>query len=189
MEEKKRNILKTVGALLVFLVVLIIIVLLILFNGHETYTSDRGEEKVVTALDCTARGIDGEFFASQSANTIENRIKVAFSDDKIDKMFYSFDGVYRTEEEAEHENAVLHAEYNKYLASYNIDHEILTPTFSTVNTKLQINLYAKNREMINRGTGKLFFINEEDVDDFLNYSREQVASYYKKQGFSCKKQN
>ena len=43
--------------------------------------------------------------------------------------------------------------------------------------------------MINRGTGKLFFINEEDVDDFLNYSREQVASYYKKQGFSCKKQN
>ena len=90
---------------------------------------------------------------------------------------------------ADQENAVFHAKYNKYLGAEGIEHEIFTPTFSTVETKMRINLYAKDRNMINRITAVLFFIDSDGYEDFLEYSSEQVANYYEKQGFLCEKQN
>ena len=43
--------------------------------------------------------------------------------------------------------------------------------------------------MINRITAVLFFVNGDNYEDVLNYSRDQIADYYQKQGFSCEKQN
>ena len=108
---------------------------------------------------------------------------------KIDKIYYSYVGTYRSYDEADHDNAVLHARFNDHMAKYKSNPELLTPSFSTVKTELRINLYAKNREMMDRSKETLFFIEEGKVDEFMGYSRDKVMDYYKKRGFSCEKQN
>lgn len=188
MGEKRRTI-KIIGLSVIFLAILIIPLLLLFFNKHETHISDKGENKIVTALDCTTRSIDEAFFTSEIANTITNQIKITFNQNKIDKLFYSFEGIYRSKEIAEQDETNLHARYNIHMGKYGINPEILTPTFSTVNTKMRINLYAKNREIISRGVGLLFFINDEDINNFLEYSKDQVTNFYKEKGFSCDEKN
>lgn len=188
--KKREGTKRTISIILILLVILIVLFLLFIFSGRETHISkDNKDKEAYLALDCEASGLDGQFFASQTVNSITNRIKVTFNKDMVDKLFYSFEGVYKLEEIAEQDEAVLHARYNIYMSKYNINPEIFTPTFSTVNTKMRINLYVKDRELINEGTGVLFFIDKEDVGEFLEYSREQVSDYYEKKGFSCKKQN
>ena len=187
-DEKKRTI-KTIMIPFVFLALFVLILIVIFFNGHETYTSTDPEDNIVTAIKCVTGGVDGSFFSPSTANTIENQVKISFSNDKPDQFFYFFEGVYRDKSVAEQENAVFHAKYNKYLGAKSIDHESFTPTFSTVETKMRINLYAKDRDMINRITAVLFFIDSDGYEGFLGYSSEQVTNYYEKQGFSCEKQN
>lgn len=188
MGEKKRTI-NTIGIILLIFAAIIVLIFFILFNGRETYTSDDRGSDAYLALDCKTGAIDEAFFTSSTVNTISNHLKVTFNKDGVDKIFYSFEGVYRSEGDAEQDNAVLHARYNKHMSEYGIYPEVLTPTFSTVNTKLTINLYAKNRDVITRGIGTLFFIDDDNLESFLKYSRDQVADYYKDKGFSCKKQN
>ncbi len=187
--EKKDRTRRVGGILLALLVIFIIIIFLILNSGHVTNTGGESENDVVTALDCKANGIEGQFFSSSTANTIENQVKVTFKNDKPEKLFYVFEGVYRDYDVADHDNAVLHAKYNERMSGNGLEQGSLTPTFSTVKTKMRINLYAKEPGIINRATAVLFFIKEDDVEKYLDYSRDEVADYYKKQGFSCEKQN
>lgn len=189
MEKEKQKKIGIEKVLLGCLVIFLIILFFILNSGHETHITGESEEKKITALDCSADNIKGAFFTSSAANTVKNQIKVTFGDDKVDKIFYFFEGVYNSYEVAEHDNAALHARYNKHMSGNGLEQESLTPTFSTVETKMRINLYAKNREMINRATAVLFFINSDDLEDYLDYSRDQVMEYYQKQGFLCEKQN
>lgn len=185
-EEKDRSI-GIIATALIFFAAIIVLVVVFLNSGSEIYVSESSEGKIVTAISCNAESIEGEFFSSSTANIINNHIKVTFSSDKPDKLFYSFEGVYESDDVAEHENAVFHAKYNKYLGSNGFDHEGFAPTFSTVDNKMRINLYAKNFSLINRVTSVLFFISDDVVDDFANYSREQVAKYYESVGFLCEK--
>ena len=189
MEEKKEKSNRTIAIPIILIIIFIIIILYFLLSGRETHTTDGGDNSVTTALNCTAGSIDGSFFTSSTANSVENQVKITFKEDKPDKWFYSYDGTYRDYGIAEQDNAVLHAKYNKYLGGNDINHEIFTPTFSTVKTKLRINLYAKESSMINRITAVLFFINGDNYEEILDYSRDQIADYYQKQGFSCEKQN
>lgn len=187
--EKESKTKKVVGIPLAILMVFAVVLFFLLFNKRETRISGGTDSEVVTALNCVAGGVESAFFTPSTANTVEHQIKVTFSNDRVDKLFYAFEGVYRTYEIAEQENAVFHAKYNIHMSGNNLEQESLTPTFSTVKTKMRINLYAQDRGMINKATGVLFFVSEDDVDDYLDYSRDQVAEYYEKQGFLCEKQN
>ena len=187
MREKKDRSIGIIATALVFFVAIIVLVVVFLNSSSEIYVSESGEEKIVTAISCNAESIEGEFFSSSTASAMNNQIKVTFSSDKPDKLFYSFEGVYESDDAAEHENAVFHAKYNEYLGSNGFDHESFTPTFSTVDNKMRINLYVKNFSLINRITPVLFFIDSDDVDDFANYSREQVVKFYESMGFLCEK--
>jgi hypothetical protein len=185
MKEEKDKTAKIAGVLLVFFAITIAIVLLVLTSGSETHITSEGEDRIITALDCTTGSIEGAFFASKTANTVKNRIKVTFKDDKIDKLYYTYEGVYRDNDVAEAEELEFHANYNIYMGDYQ---ESLSPTYLTVKTKMHLNLYADNYNKINNLTAKLFFIDESKVSDFKDYSRDEVENYYKGLGFSCEKQ-
>ena len=190
MEKKEKDLSsKIVGIVTIILIVLIAIIIIILTNGHETHIWDDSEPKKVTALVCTAGNIDGALFTSDVANSMKNEVKITFSDDKLDKIFYSYNGVYRTNELAQQEETNLHIRYDTYMGRHEVLNSSLSPSYSTVETKVQITLYADSLEKINSVTAPLFFINEEMFGSLGKDSREKIASAYEGQGFSCKEQN
>ena len=186
MKDKQK---KTIYIIIAVVFIVLAIIILFLLNGSEKRTSTKKENDSITALDCKAGRMENAFFISSTANNTSHEVKVTFRNDKIDKLYYLFEGVYRTYDIADQDNANFHAKYNIHMSGNGLEQESLAPTFLTAKTKLRINLYAKNREMMNKATAVLFFIKEDDLEKFLDYSRDEATEYYKKQGFSCEKQN
>lgn len=167
--------------------VLFVLALIVLFflNGRETRITEEKPDTAVSSVLCSANGLEEAFFTSSTANTIENEIKVLYKNDALDRLFYTYTGVYNSLEKVEQDDAVLHAKYNIHFGDYNVSPSILSPSFSTTNTKLIITLYAENTELIDDVTAKLFFVNDDIIDIFKEYSKEEVKSYYEKHGFTC----
>ncbi|MBR2994327.1 hypothetical protein IKF32_00180 [Candidatus Saccharibacteria bacterium] len=185
--DDKRNV---VGfAIIAFILLVIAIIVWFFLNGRETYISDETESDAYLGLDCTADNPTDGFFYSQVANSATNHIKVTFVNNKIYKMYYSYEGTYRSNDVALQEETNFHIKYDEHMGSYGLVNSILTPTYSTAKTKMQINLYAKNRDVINKGTAVFFFVDEDDVESFHDFSRDDLANYYSKKSFSCTKQN
>lgn len=183
MEKKKFYNYAAIAAIL-FVLILIIIFFL---NGRETRITKDEPEIITSSVLCSANDIEEAFFTpSSSADAIKNEIKILFENDVLSRLFYTYTGVYGSLEKVEHEDAVLHARYNIYFGDYNASPSILSPVFSETDSKLIITLYAENAELINNVTAKLFFINDDIIDIFKEYSKEEVKSYYEEQGFKCK---
>ena len=186
MDENK----KMVGFAVLMLILLIIAFIIWFFlNGTETYISDDTDAEPYQALDCTAGNLEEGFFYNQVANTVVNHIKATFANKKVYKIYYSYEGTYRSNDVALQDETNLHIRYDEHMGGYGILNSTLSPTYSTVKTKTQINLFAKSRDTIKKGTAVFFFINDDDIESFLDYSRDQAADYYSKKGFSCTKQN
>ena len=183
--EMERKKFYNYAALAAIICVLALIIYLFL-NKRETHITEDKPETIMSAVLCSANGPGEAFFTSSSANTIENEIKVLFKNDALDSLFYTYTGVYSSLEKIEHDDAVLHAKYNTYFGDYGVSPSILSPSFSTTNTKLIITLYAENTELIDGVTAKLFFINNDIINIFKGYSKEEVELYYEKQSFACK---
>lgn len=189
MEEKKKQSNRAIAIPIIIIIIIIIVILYFLLNRHETYTSEGDTNDVVTALDCTAGRLENATFVSSTANVVTNQVKITFNNDKIDKLFYHFEGTYRDHETAEYDSGIFLANYYKHMSASNQSYESLTPTFVSAKTKTRISLYVKGRNAINKAVAKFFFVNGEDFEEYIDYSRDQVANYYQKQGFSCEKQN
>ena len=182
MEEKKKRIGYVVLALILLVVVIFILFLL---NGSETRTSEPTEKDEVSALHCKAGRIEEGFFVSDTANTSNNEIKITYSGNKLDKMYYSFKGVYRSDEVANEDEYRMHAKYNIYMGENNIEQESLSPNYSVVDSKFQLSLYVDSYDKINNVTAVFFFIDKEDIPKFNTYSLDTLKSYYEKQDFEC----
>lgn len=184
--EKMAVTFKTIGAVLIFLAVVVVVFILILTNGNETYTSERIENNSMDALICSTGGVEDAFFSSETVNQINNEVKITFGQDKISKVFYSYTGVYRSNEVAEEDETRLHAKYNIYMGENNVQQESLSPNYSTAKNDLKISLYVDDLNKINETTAVFFFIDKEEINDFKRSSMDELAAFYKEKGFSCK---
>ena len=184
---KKSNIkagaLAICGAISVF----IILALVFLFmNGMETRTNEHIEQQAIAAISCSANGVENYFFDPNAANSIENVVKITFVNDKMDKMIFSYNGVYSSDSVAENDEANLHAKYNEYMGERSINPNILSPNFSRVKNNLQITLYIDDINNINNTTATFFFLDNDAVGNFKTYSIDQAKEFYEKKGFSCR---
>ena len=157
----------------------------ILVNGSETRTSEPQESNSISAVHCTAGGIEDAFFYSDKVNTIENEIKVTYNNDKIDKMYYSYNGTYRSSDVVHEDEVRLHAKYNTYMGENGQKIEDLNPAYDEMNNKLHIGFYTDNFDKINEATSVFFFINKDDISKVKKYSIEEMKKYYESKGFSC----
>ena len=165
--------------------IIVAVFLWLLINGKETRTSSEKSEESISVLHCKAKGIEDAFFASTTANTIENEIKITFRGDKIDKIFYDYNGVYRSSEVAKEDETKLHARYNLYMGENKIEQDSLSPSYSITNSKLHITLYADNYGMINSVTSVFFFIDSDRIGDYGKSSIDELKSFYEKKSFKC----
>ena len=125
------------------------------------------------------------FFDSSSTNKVKTEIKVLFKNDVLDQLFYTYTGKYSSNDNAEHDEAVQHAKYNIYFGENGASPDILSPSFSTVEDKFSITLYAEKLDYINGITSKLFFISEDEITKFKGNSIESVKLFYENKGFKC----
>ncbi len=154
-------------------------------NGSEIRTSEPQENNSISAVYCTAKGMEDRFYYSENVNTIENEIKITYDKNSIDKLYYSYDGVYRSYDVMKQDDGVFQAKYNNYMNENGQKPEELSVAYDEMNTKLHIGIYADNVSKLNEATAVFFFINKEDVNQFKKYSLEEVSKYYKNKGFSC----
>ena len=180
--KKNKSVLFIVIALLLIIVA---VFLWILVNGKETRTSTKKSNETVSVLHCSARGIENAFFTSETANIVKNEIKNTFRGDKLDKMFYGYEGTYRSSDIAEKDETNLHSKYNLYMGENNVSQDSLSPSYAVTNSKLHLTLYADNYGLINPVTAVFFFIDEDIINDFNNYSIDKMKTFYEKKSFEC----
>ena len=182
MKDKEKKIKYIVLALVLILIALFILLFL---NGTVTRTSEDISKDEISALNCKAGRIEDGFFVSETANTTNNDIQITFKNGKLDKMYYTFSGVYRSEEVAEAEDVLVHSKYYGYMGENGFDVGYLNPSFSVVKSKYYFRLYVDDYDRINEVTRVFFFIDKEDLDEFNSYSLDTLESYYEKKNFRC----
>ncbi len=183
-DEKRKKTLMMVSSLLILLCVLIVIFLLIITNGNETRTSSEVEEEKLEALICRSGGREDGFFHSKTANHITNEVKTTFNGDSFDKLYYSYEGVYRSTEEAEKDRS-MHADYNIYMGDNNMPLDTLAPNYSAANNRFHLTLYTDDKNDFNLVTAVFFYVDEEDVEKFKKFSLDEMKKYYETKDFSC----
>ena len=157
----------------------------IFVNGSETRTSEPQDNNSISAVFCTAKGMEDRFYYSENVNTVENEIKITYNNGSIDKLYYSYDGVYRSHDVVKQDDGAFQAKYNYYMSENGKKSDDLSVTYDEMNTKLHIGIYADGADKLNETTAVFFFINKDDVNQFKKYSLEEVSKYYKDKGFSC----
>ena len=188
LEKKSKN--KKMASLIATGIVIIAVsiglgaAVFMLFRGEETHISTNTAETIIKSLVCNAANPKNPFFISETAENYNHEIKVTYRGETADKISYMYDGVYVSNSVADTAGASLHADYNIYMGENGVYQESLYPTFSVVDNKLKVSLYADYKKL-NSVTAKLFFINAEEFHDLDNYSAEELSNLYAEKGFSC----
>lgn len=183
-KEFNRTIVNLVMAIGVVALVAFLVFCIFALKGEETYTSNSDADYTIGFLDCRASDVIDPFFVSDAAMDFYHEIKITFSNNNPDKIFYNYFGKFSSYESAETENARLHADYNKYMGK-RVDPNVLTPNFSRVDNTVSVNLYSAI-ENLSSITGKFFFLDSEDMTNLGRYSRDDFTLLYEVKGFSCK---
>ncbi|MBR2795879.1 hypothetical protein IKE13_02425 [Candidatus Saccharibacteria bacterium] len=168
----------------VAIVLVVVFLLLNIFMPKEVYISDNNEPETIGSLYCKSSSPGGVFFNSDKVKSAEHEIKITMLDDKVDKMNYTYTGIFESREETEKELSKMHADYNIYMSGTNIYQEDLYPTFSNLETKGVINLYIQNNTL-NSATAKLMFLSNDEYSQFDKYDLEMLEKVYNDKGFVC----
>ncbi len=190
MEKKKNNKNNIIRAIVFALIVgIVAFAVFLLTFKKETHVNESYQDTDLSSLVCISNNNDSAFFSSDSANSVEHKIKIIYNNDSISEMSYEYEGVYDSDESAEHDSAVLHARYNEHMGHHDIDNGVLTPIFQTIDNKLKIRLYLDNYEKMNTVYGKLFYIGEGIIETVAKNSIDETKKIYENKGFLCEKQN
>lgn len=160
-------------------------ILCLLFSEKETYTFSNDDVGPVGVLYCEMSSFgNGAFFESGEGVNSKHEIKVTYQQDKVRRVSYTYSGDFASAAAAEEANAVFHAKYNKYMAQNNLEPSMLGATFSVVDNRFKVNLFADLSD-INLATAELFFLEADDIHLLENGAAEDLAGVYLEKGFNC----
>ena len=185
MSEKKNKSLLLVGSLLLLFAAIVVVILILFLNGGETRTSEQQENESISALVCKSGNREDGFFEPKKALAVENEIKATFDQNGFEKLFYTYDGEYETDKDAEEDETRLHAAYNIYMGENSLSQSLFSPVYSLTKNKLRISLYTEERRSITLLTGKFFFVDDETVELFKKYKIDEMKKYYESKDFHC----
>lgn len=174
-----------------FSLIAIIVVLIIVFTGGTSkgsYTSSDNNTISVDSLVCSSSTPQSPFFKPQGASNPKHELKIILKNDHAEKVNYSYTGRFSSNQAAEDELSILHANYNKYMGGINIYQEDLYPTFSAIDNDGHINLYL-DRSTLTADTAIFAFLSSAEYAGLENYSADKLTEIYTKKGFSCQINN
>ena len=165
-------------------IIVIIVVCWFFFRGSETYTSDSPGAQKTVAIECVSGGQDESFFADNRVEEVSHKIKGTFKNDILDRISYDYDALFSSDTIAETNHAVFHGQYNKYMASKNINPDSLQPSFSSSGSSVKITLITNASKLSNENI-QFFFLNMDDFQRIKSYNPRELAKLYQEKGFSC----
>ena len=184
-EKKRKHTIDTV--IIVTIIIFIAIVIFLLTFRKETRIIENYESGNTSALVCTSKdnNSDTTFFYSDTAKSLEHKVKLVYLDNRISKMSYEYDGEYDGEEAAKKDSGHLHTRYNLYFGDHGVNHEILAPVFQFTGNRALIRLYLDDYSKMNPVIGKVFYIGEGIIDTVAKNSPNETKKIYENKGFSC----
>lgn len=165
-------------------IVAIIIILLNIFTPKDSHITSEDSLQSIEAVHCKTENLASPFFETNGAKNVEHEVKITLMNDKVDKMSYTYIGLFESKDETEKALSALHAKYNIYMDTTDIYHEDLYPTFSNLGTKGIINLYIQDKTF-NLDTAKLILLSDYEYEQFSGYNIETLAKIYENKGFVC----
>ena len=169
--------------LLIFLIGILFIVIM-LFNS-KTIVSNEGDinEKQAILICTLNNNQEGPFYSSLATN-VSHEVKVLLNEDKLDTLYYTYEGLYSTNDEAEKTITHFHADYDIDLSENSI-RDKPESHFSYVKNNGRISLRMTNRE-INPITGKYIFMEDIFANNIRVRNDDEIKKYYEGVGFICK---
>ena len=185
-EEKK----KRIGYVLVLLAILLgVAFFIILISQKKTsYTSEDISFDKQEVLICSTGDNGAAFFQISGVTEVKHEVKIILSNQKINKLFYLYNGKTGSEEQAEAAMTSMHATYDIYMGKNNSSYASKpTANFSHVGNEVRADIYSKV-DSINSVTAKFFFLDGDRISEILEKNGEELKDYYTIRGFSCEHQ-
>ena len=161
-----------------------VILLILLISPKETYISDGDKMESIGILDCRASSVDEAFFNYDTASRADHEIKITFKSGVADKINYTYEGEFSSNDAAEIALSWMHADYNNYMGEVGVYQEDLSPMFSVINAKGIINLYIDESKFTS-ATARFVFLDEDKYAVFRDMRAEEIGKLYESKGFSC----
>lgn len=162
-----------------------ILLLVLIFTGNnETRISGATETDTVSVLDCKASDPADKFFSYKTENSAMHEVKITFDNKNIDKLNYTYNGRYATNDDAKTALSWMQTDYNNYMGTTNTYQEDLMPTFSAVGTEAIINLYFSTTTF-NPETAKFVFLTDDEYAGVISKGAKSIEKIYRGKGFSC----
>ena len=168
--------------------VLLVVVVVVMMSPKEINNSTGDNTKSIGSVECIKNTDAGAFLMNENASSSKHTIKATFRDENIDKMSYTYEADFATEEQAKTELSTLHASYNTFMGDVGLDIELLTPNFSSFGNDVVINLYATKSNM-KEGLAKLLFVSADEMRKMPSTSMEEFTKIYSAKGFKCNIKN
>ena len=128
---------------------------------------------------------DEAFFILDGASQVEHTIKVLFTGDRASKLFYSYEGKLRSDEDAERGATMMNIKYDKYLGEHNYpSSKKVEEEFRYDKSTVRIEVYT-SVEGINSDTATFFFLENDKLDELMKMNADQLGKYYSEKGFKC----
>lgn len=160
-KEKTRKVALTGTILLAVAAVIASLVWFFFGNGEERRTSTNISTSS-SYIDCTATQPEDAFFSSDLSANANQKIKVTFNNEGIDKIAYTYTGKFATSEIAEEESGRMTFDYNTFMGQQTpYNRGVLSPAFSPIENKLVVNLFMANKYFDNN-TAKLVFLSPDE---------------------------
>lgn len=155
------------------------------FSGDkETHVSEDSVYPNTFALVCEAGAIEDAYFHGEDAESESNKIKVLFEEERPKQLFYSYLGEYGSEKIADSRKIEFHSKYNHFLGEHTMSQNRMMTTFSQIDNNVRIDVYTDVDELT-RDSSAFFFINDDEVNNYLNYKSDEMKKIYENKGFSC----
>lgn len=184
LEKRQKNNRMGIIFFVVFLLSIIFVVLFLLFEKKETHFSESINDDKIVAISCEKNTDENSFFYDNSALNGTDKLKITFSRDKPQKLFYDYLGKYNSKQIAETHHAILQSKYYEYLGNNGISLNDFSFHFAHFDNAIKIELFSEASKLSGL-SGALFFIDELEFTDFFDKNESEIANFYEKKGFSC----
>lgn len=171
--------------LFIILIFIVAIIAYLLTNTQRSYVKTDVEKKSPEQISCVATS-PSELFFELKTNPIkaEHKITASFYGDTLDKLFYSFQGEFDSDNDAVAAQFDILDKYNKHVNQSGLKQDVLSHNVSANQNSVDASFYAERGDM-NSALMPIFFLNADEYNARKGGLKEYLMQNYKSKGFSC----
>lgn len=155
----------------------------LLFEKNTTTKTEVSGDNMY-GLYCEANAPKNTFLSLGQPISERHQIRINGINGSFQSISYIVDAEYENDDKARRGSDAFTTSYNLYIQGLEMDIMTFFPSSSTINNSIRVSIFAE-KSKLDQNTGKLFFLDEEIVENLNNVSSEDLSGYYEQQNFVC----